>query len=359
MEVITVANQKGGCGKTITAINLASCIASMNKRVLLIDLDPQSHATLALGIKIEDPSRSSYAVFEALINRNTLNLSRIIQKKYDNLWVIGSHISLSTMEQKMAGVKDAVQLLSSALLATEAENFDYIVIDTPPSLGFLTLNAIVMANRLIVPLDVSLFSMNGVDHINEILKISESMGFKKPIVNYLITLYDGRTNFAKNFLENAKQELGDRLLHTVIRPNIKIRESVLQGKSIFEYSYQANGSKDYLDLALEIAPGLKAEKTLSLKTLSKDTPKRQALFRVYAPEANEVHIAGTFNGWVTDEEYLMKKLDNGMWIKLLNLPEGTYHYKFVVDNQWIEDPNNSLVENDKLGGRNSVLLVKA
>ncbi|OGW75304.1 MAG: hypothetical protein A2Z72_08655 [Omnitrophica bacterium RBG_13_46_9] len=358
MEVITIANQKGGCGKTITAVNLAAAISGMKKKVLLIDLDPQAHATLALGIKISDPLKSCYAIFEAFINRNVLDIPSLMHKKYNNLWVIGSHISLSTMEQKIAGVKNGVRLLSVALKENGLQQFDYVIIDTPPNLGFLTLNAIVAAERLIVPLDVSLFSLNGVNQINEILRISESTGLKRPSVKFLVTLFDGRSNFAKSFLQKAKELFGDELFHTTIRPNIKLRESTLVGKAIFEYAGYANGAKDYNGLALEIVPQFKGE-PVDLKNVSANPDKSQAMFRLYAPDAKSVYVAGSFNDWVISEACAMKKLDNGIWLKVIPLPEGTYYYKFVVDGHWKEDPDNSLAENDKLGGRNSVLLVKA
>jgi septum formation inhibitor-activating ATPase MinD len=280
-----------------------------------------------------------------------------MQKKYDNLWVIGSHISLSTMEQKMAGVRDAVSLLSSALKSRDVVDFDYVVIDTPPNLGFLTLNAIVSASRLIVPLDVSLFSLNGVNQINEILAISESMGFARPAVKFLITLFDGRSNFAKNFLQRSRELFEDKLLSTVVRSNVKLRESALLGKAVFEYASSANGAVDYAALASEILPELKG-KSISLETAVTDSGKSQSTFTLYAPEAGKVYVAGSFNGWAVSENCAMKKLDDGTWAIALPLPEGTHQYKFVVDGFWKEDPSNKLAESDSLGGRNSIVVVK-
>lgn len=359
MKVITVVNQKGGCGKTITAINLAAAISGRNKKVLFIDLDPQAHATAAFGLDLSDSHKSSYALFDTFLNEKELDLAPLMHHKYDNLWVMGSHLSLSTMEQKMSGMEDAVLALSKSLRGLSVPDFDYVLIDTPPNLGFLTLNAILAANQLIVPLDISLFSLNGVNQIREILSISSKMGFEKPETRFLLTLFDGRSNFAKNFLQKAKQQYGDSLLNTVIRSNVKLREAVLAGKVIFEYDPHANGAKDYFALADEIAPELATVKTINLQHVADEINSPQIWFKLNAPEAKYVYITGTFNNWAKDETSLMKKLDSGMWVKMLPIPEGTYHYKFIVDGKWKEDPNNSQMENDRFGGKNSVISVKS
>jgi len=361
MKVIAIANQKGGCGKTVTAVNLAGALAGMGKKVLFLDVDPQAHATSALGIELAGPLESSFAIFDAFLNQEGLDIPSLMRNKYDNLIVIGSHISLSTIEQKMAGIKNAVLALSSALTSKDLMDFDYVIIDTPPNLGFLTLNAMHAAQNLIVPLDISSFSLNGVSHLQNILEISNNIGFKKPAVNFLITLFDKRSNFAKNFLEKAKDSLSDKLFNTVIRPNIKLREAALLGKVIFEHMPSANGAKDYAALVEEMEPGLKG-KPIDLKQPKEpiDSAKDRSdiLFKIYAPEAKLVHLAGNFSNWKLNESFLMEKDRNGLWIKKMHLPEGTYYYKFVVDGEWRPDPENKLIENDRLGGINSILSVK-
>ncbi|MDD5439395.1 MAG: AAA family ATPase, partial [Candidatus Omnitrophica bacterium] len=202
MEIIAVANQKGGCGKTITSVNLAGALTQAGKKVLFIDLDPQGHATAAFGMKIAELAHSTYALFESFLNPNVvISLEALSHKKYDNLWVIGSHISLSTMETKLANVKGAILGLATSLLGEDLSKFDYVIIDTPPNLGFLTLNALHASHRVLVPLDVSVFSLNGVSQIENILALSKSMGFEKPLVNFVLTIFDSRSNFAQSFLE--------------------------------------------------------------------------------------------------------------------------------------------------------------
>lgn len=357
MKIIAVANQKGGCGKTITAVNLAGALAGMDKKVLFIDLDPQAHATLSLGIKLGESSESIYTLFDAFLKEDKAQIQALMHQRYKNLWVIGSHISLSTMEQKMMGVKDAIMALSKILKDGQPSEFDYVLIDTPPNLGFLTLNAMHAAEQMLVPLDVSLFSLNGVSQINQILDISGSMGFKSPRLHFLITLFDRRTKFAKEFLNKANLHFDDRLFKTLIRPNVRLREAAQAGKVIFDYDNSSNGAKDYAALAKELVPSLK-DTPIKLEGLQVDSSLLPTLFRVYAPEASSVYLVGDFNDWIADARAAMKKLDNGTWVKVIPLTEGAHSYKFVVDDKWIIDPANNLTENDNVGGRNSLIMVK-
>lgn len=358
MEIIAVANQKGGCGKTITAVNLAGALSGLGRKVLFIDLDPQSHATLALGIKIKSASGSSYAIFEAFLNGEmAAYLPLLMQQRLQDLWVVGSDPSLSTMEQRLSGLKDAVLVLSDTFKREGQPEFDYVIIDTPPNLGFLTLNAMHAANRIMVPLDVSLFSLSGVSQIEEILELSKSIGFEKPQVNFLITIFDSRSNFAKSFLEKARERFSDRLMQTVIRSNIKLREAAQSGNVIFMHEPSSNGAKDYLALARELAPECK-EGFFDIREVLLETKTPYTFFKLYAPEARSVYLVGSFNKWSADDISIMKRLDNGTWIKRMPLPEGEHYYKFVVDGRWIEDPGNSFTKTDGVGGKNSMLLVR-
>ncbi len=357
MKIIAVANQKGGCGKTITAVSLAGALAGAGKNVLFVDLDPQGHASSAFGIKEPDSSMTSYLIFESFLATKTADISSIIIQRYQTLWVVPSHITLSTMEQKMANIRGAVLVVSGALKTEAAQKFDYIILDTPPNLGFLTLNALHAAGEVIVPLDISLFSLNGVSQIDDMLELAKDMGFKKPHVNFLITLYDSRSNFAKTFLEKAKTTFSNKLFRTIVRQNIKLREAAQAGQVIFEYDSSCNGAKDYTALVKEIMPEFKGE-SIHIKPLAvQPQTAPEAFFKLLAPDAENVYLAGSFNNWAQDESSVMKKLDNGIWVKIISLPQGSYHYKFIVDGKWIEDPANNMVEADAFGGKNSLVVV--
>ncbi len=361
MKVISLANQKGGCGKTITAVNLAGALAAIGKKVLFIDLDPQSHGTSSFGIKSTDVNTSTYALFDSYLKGQPINLLSLIHPRYENLWVLGSHISLSTIEQKMSGSKEATTVIKNLLKQQEAASFDYVIIDTPPTLGFLTFNAVHASNMILVPIDTSLFSMNGVEHIREILKVSTHMGFEKPSIKFLLTSYDGRSNFAKKFMEEARTRYGSELLPSFIRPNIKLREAAQAGKVIFEYDPKANGAKDYTSLLNELFPSLKADFITLKKSRETSTTGElpKIIFKVDSPMAQEVYLAGTFNNWIVNKTSLMKKLENGTWVKILTLPEGDYRYKFVIDGKWVEDPANELSKENEFGGKDSILMVKS
>jgi len=395
MEIISVANQKGGCGKTITAVNLAGALAHAGKKVLFIDLDPQAHATAAFGMKIAEVTNSTYALLESFVNTNlVISMEKLMYQKTENLWVIGSHISLSTMEQKLANVKGAILGLSTALLGEDLSKFDYVIIDTPPNLGFVTLNALHASHRILVPLDVSIFSLNGVSQIENILALSKSMGFEKPLVNFLLTIFDCRSNFATAFLETARASFGERLMKTVIRSNVKLREAAMAGKTVDAFDPYSNGSKDYQSLASELLAktqeaGHMTTRTSAAQQLRKemvsvknDTVQQAELkaedaavntdpvvltaketdvdtfFKLVAPHAKEVYIVGSFNQWSMNKDSLMKKLTDETWIKRLSLKEGNYKYKFVVDGRWVEDPANASAETDGLGGRNSLVTIR-
>ena len=363
MRVISVANQKGGCGKTITSVNVAGALAAMGKNVLFVDIDPQAHATSSLGIEIKDSRKSSYRIFDAFLKNEQADVSGLIHKRYETLYVIGSHISLSTMEQKLYSAKNATMILHNFLKAKEISDFDYVIIDTPPNLGFLTFNALHASSRVIVPLDTSFFSLKGVGYISDILDLSKNMGFEKPAVNFLINMYDGRSNFAKNFLQQSREMLGKGLFNTVVRANVKIKEAAQAGKAIFEHDPSSNGARDYTALVNEMVPGTGAER-LTLKSV--ETPRadteadkaQKIMFKLTAPEAGAVYLAGSFNDWLISKETAMKKLDNGTWVKILSLAEGAYRYKFVVDDKWIEDPSNENTKTNEFGGRDSMVMVK-
>jgi len=339
MKIISLVNQKGGCGKTTTAVNLSYALASKNYKVLLIDLDPQAHATFSLGI---NPTLTIADLFENIINNRSFDLNGFLILRKDNLFVLGSSIGLSAMEEVLAHRQDKLEILLK-LFSQLKMNFDYCLIDCPPNLGILTLNALLVSSQSIVPMGICEYSLKGVENLSNILGILANFRGKLPSIFYLITQLDKRYKFSEVFLKRVKENLGNQLLSTMIRTNIHLREAASFGKSIFEYKKDSRGSEDYKKLAEEI------------ENITKNASWVQFIFK--AQDINEVYIAGEFNDWRKDQGYKLKRLNLNTWFINLPLKKGKYRYKLLADGKWLKDPTNNLEEDDTFGGKNSILLV--
>ncbi len=364
MRTLAVVNQKGGCGKTTTAVNLAGALAAEGSRVLIVDMDPQGHATLALGMDPEALDENLYEVLaEPIGSPASLRLREIVQAWSRSLHVAPSGIVLSALEQKLTAerAERRTERLAAALGTVEAD-YDYAVIDCPPNVGVLTFNALRAASEVIVPLETSDFAIHGVQKLLEtIALLSDRIGHQLA-VRILPTLYDGRTRFARETLAEIRSLFGDLCFDTVIRSNVKLREAARRGQPIGSFARSANGARDYAALALEIA--LAAPPELGEQVASERAPlgpSREIVISYRDPMATDVRIAGDFNGWVPDKDVRSLVEAQGqqrVWTKILNLPPGTYHYRYVVDGEWREDPDNPHAVPGPVGGRNSVLVVR-
>ncbi len=256
MRTIAVANQKGGCGKTTTTVNLAGCLSADGARVLVVDFDPQAHATLALGI---DPERLDRNLYEVLAG-GLVPVRDVIVEARPNLQVAPSGIALSAIEPKLSSepVELRTSRLSSALDRVGVD-FDYVLIDCPPSLGLLTFNALRAAGEVIVPLETSYFAIHGVQKLLEtIALLTERIGHDLG-VRILPTLYDGRTRCGRQILSEIREMFKDLCFDTVIRQNVKLREAAGRGKPINRIARSANGTIDYSALAVEVGAGFHVE----------------------------------------------------------------------------------------------------
>lgn len=352
MRVIAIVNQKGGCGKTTTAINLAACLAAQSRNVLLIDLDPQAHATLGLSIKPEEAERGMYEVLSG-----EATLDEVITQVLPRLYLAPSNIALSAIEQFLAGTPERERQLA-ARIATLQEPFDYVLIDCPPSVGLLTFNALIACQEAIVPVETSFFSLQGVVKLSETIKlIGEKIGHEIS-VRILPTKVDRRAGYAKEILLKMRERFSDVTLATAINLNDKLREAVGLGLPITEYAPDSTGFKDYMALAREVISterGREEDRPAALGPQSRSG----VLFAIDAPGAHDVKLAGDFNGWIPDRDVLSLKDDSGLWKKFVFLGPGSYQYKFVVDDEWREDPRNHVVAQDTLGGQSSVVVVEA
>ncbi|MBF0494376.1 MAG: AAA family ATPase, partial [Candidatus Omnitrophica bacterium] len=198
MKVISIVNQKGGCGKTTLAVNAAAALGKMGKKTLLIDLDPQAHATFALGHrKKASEIMTSYDIFKSHIDNTELNYDSLVLRDRENLSFIPSNMLLSTAEINLGGVDGAASILSETLSDPYFESYDFVIIDSPPSFGFLTLNSMYAAHQILVPLDLSYFSVNAVDSIYRVVGLLQKETGRSADVFFVLNIFDGRSNFAK------------------------------------------------------------------------------------------------------------------------------------------------------------------
>jgi chromosome partitioning protein len=364
MRVIAIVNQKGGCGKTTTTVNLAGSLAADGARVLVVDLDPQAHATLALGV---DPDELEENLYEVLADPESADrLQDVLVQGGGDVAIAPSGIVLSALEQKLANteLESRTDRLVNALEGVRGM-FDYVLIDCPPNVGLLTFNALRAAGEVIVPLEMSYFAIHGVQKLVETIALLSERLSHDLEVRVLPTLYDGRTRHARQTLAEVRELFKDLCFDTVIRLNVKLREAANRGLPICLAAPSANGSRDYNALAVEVEasdPNL-ADATLGLDGGPLADPVREVVVRFSDPSANDVRIAGDFNGWIPDKGVRsLIESDGGerVWTKILQLPPGTYQYRYVVDGEWREDPQSPEADSGTApeAGRSSILVVR-
>ncbi len=357
MRTIAIVNQKGGCGKPTTVVNLAGCLADDGAHVLVVDMDPQAHATLALGIDPEEVDENLYDVLAEPAGEG--GLDRIVLEPVDRIDVAPSGIVLSALEQKLGNEKadGRTERLRLALTTLERE-YDYVLIDCPPNVGLLTFNALRAASEVIVPLETSFFAIQGVQKLLETIGLLSDRIGHDLAVRVLPTLYDGRTRYARETLAEIRELFKELCFDAVIRTNVKLREAARRGVPIGQFARSANGSVDYAALAAEVQASELAEGR-EVATIAGDP--REVVVQFRDEGARDVRIAGDFNGWIPDKGVRsLTEADAGarVWTKILRLPPGTYQYRYVVDGEWREDPANPKAAPGLPGERNSVLVVR-
>jgi chromosome partitioning protein len=254
--VLAIANQKGGVGKTTTSINLAAAIALKKKRTLLIDLDPQANATIAF-FNQDEIQTTMYDVFAD----QRVEMAKVIRSTKDpNLFVAPGRLALARLEQQLAGQFDAPFRLKDSL-APILKDFDYIVLDTPPALGILTVNALVASTHLLVPIQAAYFAIEGTDDLLETYgRIRARPNPDLKVLGVVITLYDKRTTIARDTYEQIRTVFGGALFKTRIAKNVRLEESPAYKETVFSYAPKSSGAEDYKKLAQEVLQRVEADR---------------------------------------------------------------------------------------------------
>ena len=247
-KIIAIANQKGGVGKTTTSVNLAASLGVLEKKVLLIDADPQANASSGLGIQVEDVEIGTYQILE---HSNTPQ-EAIVKSTSPNVDVIPAHIDLVAIEIELVDQENREYMLKQAL-ASIKDDYDYILIDCAPSLGLLTLNALTAADSVIIPIQCEYFALEGLGKLlNTIKSVQKIHNAELDIEGLLLTMFDTRLRLSNQVVEEVQKHFNDMVFKTIIQRNVKLSEAPSYGESIIAFDATSKGASNYLSLAEEV-----------------------------------------------------------------------------------------------------------
>lgn len=247
-KVIAIANQKGGVGKTTTAVNLSSCLAVKGKKVLIIDIDPQGNTSSGLGV---DKTGIDTSIYDVIINDVPIK-DTLLQTKIDNLLISPSNIQLAGAEVELVSVISRETRLKYAIEPVRDE-FDYIIIDCPPSLGLITVNALTSADTILVPIQCEYYALEGLSQLMNTVKIVQKhLNPSLKVEGVVLTMFDARTNLSIQVVEEVKKYFGNKVYRTIIPRNVRLSEAPSYGLPIILYDSKSKGAECYMELAEEV-----------------------------------------------------------------------------------------------------------
>jgi len=248
-RIITIANQKGGVGKTTTAINLATALAAIGERVLIVDLDPQGNASTGLGIDRKDRKLSTYDLLVGTHSISEVAMATAVP----NLSIAASTMDLLGVEMEIGRENDRVFRMKKSLMHADADSFDYILIDCPPSFNLLTMNALAAAQSVLVPLQCEFFALEGLSQLLETVdQVRRTVNPELDIQGIVLTMFDSRNNLAQQVVSDVREHLGSKVYQTLIPRNVRVSEAPSYGKPAILYDLKCAGSQAYLQLASEV-----------------------------------------------------------------------------------------------------------
>lgn len=247
--ILAIANQKGGVGKTTTAFNLASALALIGKNTLLVDIDPQAHSTVSM---VNNSSQYEKSIYDVLVDSEVKIRDIIVKTSVPGLEIAISKISMAKLEPVLLGEIDGHFRLRDVIVPIK-KRYDFIIIDTPPTLGLITLNALVAATHILIPIQSSYLSLEGTDDLLEtVIKIRKNVNSNLKVLGVVITLHDKRTNISRDAVERIKRVFGKKVFKTMISKSVKLEESPAYRESIFTYAPDSVGAMQYKKLAQEV-----------------------------------------------------------------------------------------------------------